>query len=130
MNKTIVGTSALLGMLAVIFGALGAHSLKTWLTPEALNSFRTGVEYQMYHALFLLYISESKLLTKRFKKEIFTVILTGVFCFSGSIYLLTTSEITGINFKPFAWITPIGGVFLILGWALLGFRVFALKKKE
>jgi uncharacterized membrane protein YgdD (TMEM256/DUF423 family) len=130
MNKTIIGTAAILGMLAVILGALGAHALKTWLTAEALTSFRTGVQYQMYHALFLLFVGGNKLLSNKHKKEIFTVIVAGVCCFSGSIYLLTTSEITGINFKPFGWITPIGGLFLIMGWVLLVLRVFNLKNKQ
>ena len=126
-NKTIIGTGAVLGTLAVIFGAMGAHTLKTWLSADALTSFTTGVQYQIYHALFLLYVGASNLLTNRNKKVIFIVILAGVCCFSGSIYLLTTSEITGINFKPFAWITPIGGSFLILGWILLGKSVFNSK---
>lgn len=128
MNKTILGVAALLGTLAVILGAMGAHALKSQIIPESLNSFQTGVQYQMYHALFLLFIGGNKQLINRHKKEIFAIVLAGVCCFSGSIYLITTSAITGIDFKPFAWITPIGGVFLLLGWILLGIRVLKYGK--
>ncbi|MFM1878618.1 MAG: hypothetical protein RLZZ241_1484 [Bacteroidota bacterium] len=119
MNKTILKTASALGLLAVIFGALGAHALKSQINSEALNSFQTGVQYQMYHALFLLFLGILKSIPDLWRKRIFNMVFAGVLLFSGSIYMLSTSEITGINFKPFGWITPIGGFLLIMGWSLL-----------
>lgn len=119
MNKTILSTAASLGLLAVVLGALGAHALKSQINADALSSYQTGVQYQMYHALFLLFLALLKPVQETRRKFIFGLVLAGVLMFSGSIYLLSTSEITGINFRPFGWITPIGGLMLILGWGVL-----------
>lgn len=123
MNKTILSTAALLGLTAVVLGALGAHALKASLPAPALESFQTAVEYQMYHALFLLFLGGQARLPENGVRWIYRLILTGVLCFSGSIYLLSTRELTGLDFTAFAWITPLGGLFLILGWGLLFYRV-------
>jgi uncharacterized membrane protein YgdD (TMEM256/DUF423 family) len=120
MNKKIITTALLLGILAIIFGAFGAHALKKFLTPDQLISFETGVRYQMYHALFLLFLGGThKVSDRRTKNTIFLLILIGVILFSGSIYLLTTKEITSVDISPIAFITPIGGLLLILGWIAL-----------
>lgn len=124
MNKTILATGAVLGLLAVVLGALGAHALKSALSADALDSFRTGVAYQMYHALFLLFLGSTGHLPVRVKKQIYALILGGVLCFSFSIYALTTGPLAGIDFSPVAWITPLGGMLLIAGWGLLLYRVF------
>ncbi|MDX1333300.1 MAG: DUF423 domain-containing protein, partial [Robiginitalea sp.] len=121
---TILATGALFGFLAVVLGALGAHSLKTVLSETALESFRTGVSYQMYHALFLLFLGSTTRLGDRVKKPVYFLILAGVLCFSGSIYALTTGPLAGLDFSPIGWITPVGGVLLIGGWLLLLYRVF------
>ena len=49
-------TGLLFGVLAIIFGAFGAHALQKVLTEQKLTSFETGVRYQMYNALFLLIV--------------------------------------------------------------------------
>jgi uncharacterized membrane protein YgdD (TMEM256/DUF423 family) len=127
MNKKIITTALLLGILAIIFGAFGAHALKKFLTPDQLISFETGVRYQMYHALFLLFLGGTHKISERHKSLIFLLILIGVILFSGSIYLLTTKEITTIDISSVAFITPIGGVLLILGWVVL---LFGFLKSE
>lgn len=119
MNKKIITTALSLGILAIIFGAFGAHALKKFLTPDQLISFETGVRYQMYHALFLLFLGGTHKVSDRTKNTIFLLILIGVILFSGSIYLLTTKEITFVDISPIAFITPIGGLLLILGWIAL-----------
>ncbi len=124
MNKTILATGALFGILAVVLGALGAHALKTVLSDASLESFRTGVAYQMYHALFLLFLGSTTYLKDREKRPVYLLILAGVLCFSFSIYGLTTGPLAGLDFSPIAWITPLGGVFLISGWLLMLYRVF------
>ena len=124
MNKTILATGALFGLLAVVLGALGAHALKDVLPPSSLESFRTGVAYQMYHALLLLFLGGTSFFRDREKKPVYFLILAGVLCFSFSIYGLTTGPLAGLDFSPVAWITPLGGILLISGWLLLLYRVF------
>lgn len=118
MNKTICAVGALYGMLAVILGAYGAHALKTVLTPEAITTFETGVKYQMYHALLLLFLGVNKTTIKHIKL-IFVCVALGVLLFSGSIYLLATNSLTSFNANSIALVTPIGGTLLIFGWFLL-----------
>ena len=119
LSKKITCTAAMLGLTAIILGAFGAHALKKVLSPEQLTTFETGVKYQMYHALFLLFLASTNLIANNTKKIIFYAIVSGVILFSGSIYILATSNLTGINFKPIGILTPIGGLFLIAGWSVI-----------
>ena len=128
MNNKITATAAFLGMVAIILGAFGAHALKKVLTPEQLISFETGVRYQMYQAFFLFFLATQNDILEKTKKTIFILILSGTLFFSGSIYLLSTTGITGINFKPIGFITPIGGVLLILAWGMLGYSIIQSRK--
>jgi len=123
MNKTILATGLVLGMLAVILGAFGAHGLKKVLDPEQINTFETGVKYQMYHALFLILLSTVTLASEGTKRVVFYLVLVGVIFFSFSIYLLATNSLTTFDFKKIGWITPIGGTFLIAGWGYLLFGI-------
>ena len=128
MNKKITATAAFLGMTAIILGAFGAHALKKVVTPEQLISFETGVRYQMYQALFLFFLATQNDILEKTKKTIYNLIIIGVLFFSGSIYLLSTMGITGINFKSIGFITPIGGLLLIVAWGLLGFSILKTRK--
>ncbi len=123
MQRKITAVALVMGMTAIILGAFGAHALKKELTVEELVTFETGVKYQMYHALFLLFLGLTVLVNEKSKKTIFQLVVFGVIFFSGSIYLLATKTITGIDFKPLGIITPIGGALLILGWAVLLWRI-------
>jgi uncharacterized membrane protein YgdD (TMEM256/DUF423 family) len=98
------------------------------LTPEQLISFETGVRYQMYQAFFLFFLASQNDILEKTKKTIFTLILSGTLFFSGSIYLLSTTKITGINFKPIGFITPVGGLLLIVAWGILGFSILKTRK--
>lgn len=129
MNKKILITAAIFGALAVMFGAFGAHGLKEQLTIESLDSFKTGVHYQMIHALFLCFVSTTNLLTPKAKKTIWLFTLIGVLLFSGSIYLLTTKTVHQIDFSSIGFITPIGGLFLITSWILLAIYAFKIDEK-
>lgn len=128
MERKITITALLVGVTAIVLGAFGAHALKQHLSAEALVTFETGVKYQMYHALFLLFLGLTAAVDEKAKKMVFNTILLGVIFFSGSIYLLATKAITGINFKPLGIITPIGGTLLILGWMILLRQVLKGKK--
>lgn len=127
MEKKILLTACILGFLAIVLGAFGAHALKKTLTPEQLTSFETGVKYQMYHALFLLFVGMTQMITLKEKGILFYLIVVGVLFFSGSIYILTTGAITGIKSKLFGPITPIGGLFLILSWGYLFYSILMKK---
>lgn len=127
MDKKIITTGAIFGMLAIILGAFGAHALKKALSIEQLTTFETGVRYQMYHALFLLFIGLIPSLSEKTKKTIYNLILIGLIFFSGSIYLLATNDLTAFDFKVIGFVTPIGGLLLILGWGVLLYHF--LKKK-
>lgn len=127
MDRKIVLTGTLLGGLSVILGAFGAHALKKVLTVDELTSFETGVRYQMYHALFLLFVGTTALVSEKSKETLFYLVLSGIVFFSGSIYLLATRSITGVNFKFLGPVTPLGGLLLISAWVLL--FVHILNKK-
>ena len=128
MDRKIITTAAFLGITAIILGAFGAHALKKVLNLEQLNTFETGVKYQMYHALFLLFVGLSQSIADKTKKNIFYCIVVGVIFFSGSIYLLATNNLTAFDFRKIGFITPIGGLFLIVGWIWL-FIDFYKKKR-
>lgn len=119
MERKITSSGVILGMTAIILGAFGAHALKKVLTAEELVTFETGVKYQMYHALFLLFLGMTSLVNEKVKKSIFKLIVVGVVFFSGSIYILATKTVTGIDFRPLGIVTPVGGTLLIIGWVLL-----------
>ena len=127
MEKKIIPTAAFLGMTAIILGAFGAHALKKILNLSELNTFETGVKYQMYHALFLLFLGLNTHLSTKLKKTILSLTLLGVIFFSGSIYLLATDSLNDFNFKIIGFVTPIGGLLLIIAWSIL--MVQFLKKK-
>lgn len=129
MDKKTITAGAFLGMLAIILGAFGAHALKAVLSPEQLITFETGVRYQMYHALFLLFIGTTGLLSQKTKKTIYYLVLVGVLFFSGSIYLLATNGLTSFDFRVIGFITPIGGFLLILAWGIAGYN-FLFKSSE
>ena len=116
MDKTFVALGAFLGALGVAFGAFGAHSLKTVLSPDMLATFETGVRYHLIHALAILAVGvlirvwpEARLLPAAG-----WLLAAGVLLFSGSLYLLAVSGVRWLGA-----VTPIGGVALIAGWALI-----------
>jgi uncharacterized membrane protein YgdD (TMEM256/DUF423 family) len=129
MDKKIISTGAFFGMVAIILGAFGAHALKKVLSLDQLSTFETGVRYQMYQALFLLFIGLMTNLPQKAKKTIYYLVLFGVILFSGSIYLLATNSLTSFDFKVIGFVTPIGGLLLILAWGIL-FWNFAKKKQQ
>lgn len=130
MQKKIIATAALLGMIAIILGAFGAHALKKVLTIEELTTFETGVRYQMYHALFLLFIGTQKILSEKKYKAILILVVLGVLFFSGSIYLLATNTLTSFDFRIIGFVTPIGGLLLIISWLILFIDLFNKKSQN
>ena len=116
MAKLFITLASLSGMLAVVFGAFGAHALKGRLDDYALGVFDTAVQYHFNHSLALLAVGLLALgqpQTTLLKSSgwLFTI---GIVVFSGSLYLLS---LTGIRWL--GAITPVGGLAFIGGWACL-----------
>lgn len=120
MKKTLL-LAAVLGFTAVAIGAFGAHALKNLLESNGRTlTFELANRYHFFHALALLSVS--------FQKEISThwtslLWLLGIILFSGSLYVLAI-----FNFTAIAWLTPIGGAFLLAGWFSLIWKAIKLKK--
>ncbi|MFD2563225.1 DUF423 domain-containing protein [Aquimarina rubra] len=116
MNKTILITGAVAALLAVLLGAFGAHGLEKLVDSDNIDSFQTGVRYQMYHAIVCIILGNMTMVRDVAKKRIFYFFLSGITLFSGSIYLLVLDEVLGISLSGIGFITPLGGFMLILGW--------------
>ena len=100
------------GAVAVVLGAFGAHALKDVLQSNGnIEVWKTAVFYHLIHSILLVLISFN---SDYFNKVAYFLLLVGVILFCGSLYLL--------SFFSFSWlgpITPVGGIFLILGWVTL-----------
>lgn len=112
---------AVFGLVAVILGAFGAHALKKIISVDKLASFETGVKYQMYSALFLLIVGYILKFETPSEKWISILMIAGTFIFSVSIYLLAFSEVAAIPSKVIGPVTPLGGLMMIISWAMLIF---------
>lgn len=119
----ILTTTALLGLLAIGLGAFGAHALKEILSAEELESFQTGVFYQFIHVILIFIIWAGRWFTDKQAKQLSYLFLTGIFFFSGSIYLI---HLTEIDVKKIWFVTPAGGLLFMMGWGYM-FYIF-LKK--
>ena len=136
MKNIFLFIAGLFGATGVAFGALGAHALKAkmqegLITADQLSGFETATKYQLFHALALLFVyfmnkdKQFRLLTVA--AYLFT---TGIILFSGSLYLLTTRNLTGITAVSFLGpITPLGGVALIAAWVCIAIQALKLDKK-
>jgi uncharacterized membrane protein YgdD (TMEM256/DUF423 family) len=128
MNKQIIITASVFGMLAVITGAFGAHGLKTRVSLPDLEVWHTAVQYNFYHVFALLFLSTFA----RFKNRLITAsyyfFTFGIVFFSGSLYLLSCRDVLGWNWLiALGPITPLGGLLFILGWLTLALA--ALRNK-
>ncbi len=119
-NQTILLAGAVFMALAVLLGAFGAHALKKVLSPDMLAIYKTGVEYQFYHALGLLLIGVIGFhIRSKYLQWAGLFISIGIIIFSGSLYVLTLSGI-----KALGAITPIGGLSFVVGWIFLAIAIW------
>jgi len=129
MHKGFIIIASFLAALAVALGAFGAHGLKNYATPAMINTFETAVKYQFYHVFALslvgtlhAYFPSAYLILSG------KLFIAGMAIFSGSLYLLTIFSVLGLNqFKWLGAITPIGGLFLIAAWILMGISLLRYK---
>lgn len=130
MHKGFLQTAAILGALAVALGAFGAHGLKKIVPPETVTTFETGVRYQFYHVFALLAVA---ILFGSFPGKNLQYagicFIAGIVLFSGSLYILTALQATKtVGLRGIGAITPIGGLFFIIGWIFLFLAVLGAKK--
>ena len=118
-SQLVLLSATFFGALAIILGAFGAHALKKTLTPELMQSFETGVKYQMYHAIALLVIGLQLNLDTTLEKTSAWCFIIGIILFSFSIYGLCISSAKGNKIKILGPITPLGGLCLLAGWGFL-----------
>ena len=126
MFKNFVIT-CFLGMLVIILGAFGAHALKELLSSEELSSFNTAVQYQMYHVIVLLFVNGYAAFSIKQKNTISWLFFFGIFLFSGSIYAI---QLTPVTAKSIWFVTPLGGLFFILGWGFMLVVFFQKMRKK
>lgn len=129
MNKPLLRIAAFSGALSVALGAFGAHGLKKIVSPEMVAAFETGVRYQFYHTFALIAVAllagndnpaDKNSMPSGKLKWAARLFITGIFLFSGSLYLLTALQATHtVGLSGIGIITPIGGICFITGWILL-----------
>lgn len=120
MQKTLLLAVGLCGLLAVALGAFGAHGLENKIDDKHLHMWEKAVQYQIYHVLaaFMCYLYLRREHSVLVRNAAFCFLL-GILCFSGSLYLLATRELTGLPGAFLGPITPIGGFFFIAGWGFV-----------
>lgn len=127
MERKFLLWGFILGGLAVIIGAFGAHALKDILTESKQASFETGIRYQIYHSLLLLFLSTQSQLKS---KLLLNLLVVGVLLFSFSIYFLNLRSFLGAEWFSFLGpITPVGGLLLISAWSIAAFKTIQNKIK-
>jgi uncharacterized membrane protein YgdD (TMEM256/DUF423 family) len=128
MNKQIIISASIFGALAVIAGAFGAHALKAYLATDKLEVWHTAVQYQFYHVFALLFLSTLARSKNSLISASYYLFTFGILFFSGSLYFLACADALKINWPPIIGIiTPIGGLFFIIGWITLGLAAWRSK---
>lgn len=116
---------ALFGFLGVLLGAFGAHYLKDKFSDSQEKGFETAVRYQLLHAILLVVLSFNLNFTSALETYISRAFILGTFLFSFSIYGLVLSEVYGKKWRFLGPVTPLGGLLLLAGWAMLGYYFVA-----
>ncbi len=119
MNVTARSTllaAGVLGLLGVALGAFGAHGLRATLQVNGqLDSWRTAVLYQLLHAVALLALAGWRDAHGGHFGKVVWCWVVGIVFFSGSLYCLALGGPINLLWP----ITPLGGLSLLTGWALL-----------
>lgn len=121
--KTFLILGALNGFFAVALGAFAAHGLKEMLSEGLLAAFKTGVDYQFFHAFALFAVG--LILSDGDDKKLQIAgwaFATGILLFSCSLYLLAVTA-----YPPWGFITPFGGIAFLIGWGTLSWHLISSK---
>jgi uncharacterized membrane protein YgdD (TMEM256/DUF423 family) len=132
MHRSIQLRGIVFAAIAVILGAFGAHALKAVLPLDRLQVFETGVRYQIIHSIALIVLSlnltkyEDATFASKWMHRAALFMTIGIVLFSGSLYIISTSSILPFSVGPWMGpITPIGGLFFIIGltsWGIASYR--------
>ncbi|WP_243387249.1 DUF423 domain-containing protein [Bacillus kexueae] len=119
--KLFLILGAINAFLTVALGAFGAHALEGKIPQKYIETWQTGVQYQMFHALGLFVVAF--VMDKLPQTSLVTwagwLMFVGILLFSGSLYVLSLTQV-----KVLGAITPLGGVSFIVAWILLMVAVF------
>jgi len=122
MTKRFLITIGLLGALSVLFGAFGAHILNGVISEKYMNMYNTANEYLMFHALALLGLAfVNRYVSRSYMNTIYYFFVIGIILFSGSLFIASLKELSGFGLGALSFVTPIGGILLLLGWITLIF---------
>ncbi|HSF89107.1 MAG TPA: DUF423 domain-containing protein [Saprospiraceae bacterium] len=119
--QSVAGT---MGAIGVIFGAFGAHFLKSRLDLSHLETIKTGVLYLFIHTLATLFVClrSKQGQDTRLLRLAGIAFVTGCLMFSGSLFIIGTASLTGFPVSSIGFITPLGGLCFIMGWLFLIFQ--------
>lgn len=128
MNKQIILTASFFGLTAVVLGAFAAHGLEGKISEYHMGTWKTANNYHFYHTLALLFLSTFSRAKSQSIRVSFIAFTFGILLFSGSLYVLSVKSLVGIESAAILGpITPIGGLFFIVGW--IGLFVAALRHR-
>jgi uncharacterized membrane protein YgdD (TMEM256/DUF423 family) len=128
MKEKIIVTASIFGILAVIAGAFGAHSLQAVLSAKNMEVWHTAVEYQFFHVFAILFLSTLTRFKIKLINECYYLFSLGIICFSGSLYLLACRDLLEWNWlSVIGPLTPLGGLLFIAGWLALGVAAYKHK---
>ncbi len=127
--KNIAALSFVLLALAVVTGAIGAHALKSTLSPACLTTFETGAKYHMYIAITLLAISALSFGSRIYFSWSLAIVLFGLLLFAGGCYLSAFREVYPTVGNLGSKAAPFGGISLILGYLIMSIQVYRHKLK-
>lgn len=122
--KTTLLAGSVFCLLSVVLGAFAAHGLKQFISPNSVEIFQTGVRYQFYHGLAILFTGLWQKIDPISNLKTTTVLFSiGILLFSGSLYLLSFKEVVALPLSLIGPTTPMGGLFFIAGWASIIYNI-------
>jgi uncharacterized membrane protein YgdD (TMEM256/DUF423 family) len=117
--------------LAVALGAFGAHVLEPYHSTLQKETYDTGIRYHFLHAFGIIICGILSTVIPKFEiKWAFWCFLGGIICFSGSLYLLSLSEVLSLPKSVLGPITPLGGLLFLAGWLLLILQTLKTNKRR
>ena len=127
MNKKVILIAVGLIILGIILDAFSEKKIKKLISFEQLQSFKVGTKYHLFHSLavLILGLNYSKL---KLSSTIIALFISGIICFSFSIYFLSVQDLIGVNLNILGPVTPIGGLLFIFAWILVFFKTMYIKQ--
>lgn len=131
MTKKFLITVGILGAISVVVGAFGSHLLNGKISDENMRVYNIALTYQVYHTLALLAMTfMNRYISRRYLDIIYWFFVVGVGLFSGSLYLISTQEITNLIVGFIGFLTPIGGISMMCGWFVIIFVGITYQHKK